>query len=439
MSKPMIVSLPILLLLLDFWPMQRVEGWRDTASTSTFPLRSLKQIILEKVPFMFLSAASCAMTWWAQNVSGAVKDTGHFPLSVRLANAIHSYLVYAFQTVCPSQLACFAPLPKDGYPLEVILGSWAFLLLVSVAVWLLAKRFPFLAVGWIWYLVSLLPVIGLVQVGVQAHADRYAYLPCIGLYIALVWSAYELASLLGPKTVASSAPLLAMVSIAIVAILAFMAYVQVGYWKDTRTLFEHAVDTYPDNMVAYTALGVDAFEHGRYQDAFDAYQASIQAKPDNYEAYYNLGCLLVATGRLPDAAKCFAEAIKYSNNPFEAEYNLGTALISLHDPRDGLAHLDQSIQLNPNLVPARLARAWALTDIQQWKPAREDFLAVLALQPDSAQAMDGVGLTYMKTNDLTQARAWFEKALALAPDAGPIKVHLEELRQLEATTTHPAK
>ena len=232
MAKPMLVSLPIVLLLMDFWPLRRMAG----------KVR-LRNLIIEKLPMLVLAAFSCGLTMWAQATGGAVQSLNDYPVGVRLANAGVAYVGYLAKMVWPRGLAVFYPHPGNTLPTWQVAGSYALLTALTALALLWARRRPYLLVGWLWYVISLIPVIGIVQVGAQAMADRYTYVPLIGIFIAVAWLVADLVG--APRRVglvaAAARTGLAVVAVSIIAALAVAAHSQVGHWRDTKTLFRHAL------------------------------------------------------------------------------------------------------------------------------------------------------------------------------------------------------
>ena len=303
MCKPMLVTLPVVLLLLDYWPLQRVEP--------------AGRLVLEKLPLLALSAASCVVTLLAQ--TGAIQSTESFSLPLRFANALVTCMVYLGQMVWPAGLAVFYPYPHNGLPAwEVVLAGMLLAGLSAVA-WGERRKQPWLLIGWLWYLVMLLPVVGIIQVGEQAHADRYTYLPQIGIYVAVTWLVAEWRS--GTGRVALGGLMAACSRVLMVC-----AWKQTAYWQNSETLWTHTLACTTDNDMAHNNLGNDLLQKGRVDDAISQYQKALQIKPNYAEAHNNLGNALLQKGRVDDAIAQCQKALQIKPDYAEAHNNLGNAL-----------------------------------------------------------------------------------------------------------------
>ena len=361
MAKPMVVTLPFVLLLLDFWPLARLEHqWR--------------KVILEKLPLLALSGAVATITYLAQEHAGAVGDA--LPLKTRLENAPLSCTIYMLKTFWPSRLAVFYPYPRH-FALLPLLAEWFLLAVVTSGVIVLRRRAPYLLMGWGWFVVTLVPVIGLVQVGIQAHADRYMYIPMVGLLVMLIWGAAEILEKLRAKTLAI--PLAAAACLAS----AVLSWVQAGYWRNSETLFRHALAVTSDNSVAnhnlggylmtsgrlsealpyletavridpksapaQTDLGTALGKMGRLQDAIAQLQIAVSLAPDTPKPHISLGTALAFAGRLPEAAVEFESALRIDPNDSVVQSNLGLALSGIPGRLpDALRHLEEADRLRPD-------------------------------------------------------------------------------------------
>jgi len=336
MSKPILVTLPFVLLLLDVWPLQRRDRPR----------------LLEKLPLFALAAASGVVTVIAQRAGGSVSSVESVPFAMRLANAVASYGTYLWKTLLPLELAYFYPHPAGATTVPpsfwiVTTGSAALLALVTYLAYRGRAR-PFLVVGWLWFLGTLVPVIGLFQVGAQALADRYTYLPLIGVYIGAVWGLAELTDRQPGLT-----PIVKIGAPVVLVVLSLLSWHQVSTWKDSRTLFEHAIEVTPNNHVAHTHLGTLLNVAGDLAGAETQYREALRIEPDYADAHSALGIVFGKRGNLVQAARHFEQAVAAAPQHADAHYNLGLVLRSRGDLGGAETRFREAIRLRPGF-----ARAW---------------------------------------------------------------------------------
>jgi Flp pilus assembly protein TadD len=393
MSKPMFVTLPFVMLLLDFWPLQRVSGVRcQVSGTGPTPERSVVNrhsaignrqcnwalVIREKIPFFILSAVSCWITMAAQ--SGAVQPLNRLSLGIRTVNAVVSFGRYLGKTFWPVDLAI--PYPHYGYgSFRLFCACAALLLAVTLcAVWAW-RRFPFLFTGWFWFLGTLVPVIGLVQVGMQSMADRYTYLPLIGVFIIVAWGGSELFERWKlPGFVPWSLAVLVLAS------LAARAAVQVGFWKDSETLFLHSIAVTQGNDAAHYNLGDYYFQQGRYDDAVRHHEQAIAIRPSNDDALNNLGAALAMKGELDAAAARIREAIRLRPDRADAHYNLGNVLVMQCKLDEAESAYAEALRLKPDYPEAHNNLANVLVLQGRREEAAQHYRETLRLNPNHAAA-----------------------------------------------------
>lgn len=300
MAKPMLVTLPLVLLLLDYWPLRRFK------SEKAFDL------VWEKLPLLGLALISSLLTYRAQQAWGAMVSANRLSVALRIENAFVSYAAYIGKMIVPRGLAVFYPFPKDGLPLWEVVCSAALLVGITLVVLRAARRRPYLAVGWLWYVVTLMPVIGLVQVGSQAMADRYTYVPLIGLFLMVAWLPKRMgewaSGRVGEKAVAGIAG-------AVVVALMVCSWMQVGHWKDSVSLFERAVSVTQENFIMYTDLGVAYDRNEQIEQAIWAYNEAIRIRPATIEAHNNLAVLYYEMGEYAKAWDEVARCRKYGYEP----------------------------------------------------------------------------------------------------------------------------
>ncbi len=316
LCKPMAVTLPFVLLLLDWWPLGRMAGEPGAQGAPGQPLHAgLPKLLLEKVPFLLLSALSAAVTFLAQKQGGALDQA--LSLWARVQNALVAYAAYLWKTVAPVSLAVLYPHPGSSVPAGKAIAAGLLLAALTAAFVHLRGRRPHLLAGWLWYLGTLVPVIGLVQVGVQSLADRYTYIPLVGIFIALSWEAGDRLSRLRVRP-SGAAVVAGLVLSALVAV----SGVQVRYWRNSVALFRHALSVEPDNWVAHVNLGWALEQEGRLDDAASHYRAALAIRPGNPYAHNNLGYVLELLGRTDEAVFHYREALRLKPDYLYARKNL---------------------------------------------------------------------------------------------------------------------
>ncbi len=338
LAKPMLVTLPFALLLLDYWPLKRMS-FSSTHETREYPVSYL---LLEKVPLIVLSIASSVVTYIVQQKAGAMSTVELLPLSARISNAIVSCVAYIGSTLWPTDLAVFYPHPGNGLSLISVVSSALFLVLFSGLCLAAARRYPFLAVGWFWYLGTLVPVLGLVQVGAQARADRYMYLPMIGLTVMLVWLVVEVT-----KHRRFRKPALVSTFVILVAASMILSTKQVSYWRNDKTLFEHALRVTEDNWLAHYSLGIMLTQQHDFPEAKRHYEETIRLNPRLGPPYYDLGDLFMRLGQPEEAIPYFQQALEKGTEPERANVDLGVALTMVGREKEALRHFNEAYMMNP--------------------------------------------------------------------------------------------
>ena len=342
LSKPMVVTLPFVLLLLDVWPLQRVmsRGWRP--------------LILEKVPLIVLSLASSIVTFVVQREAGAVRALEVLPLERRIPATVLGYAEYVFKTVWPVDLAVLYPHPAVIPVWQIAVAGSALTLITAAAGWFRRAR-PYLAVGWFWFLGTLVPVIGLVQVGTQRIADRYLYLPSIGLLIVAAWGTAELATRLrAPRRT------LAIVALSIVATLSVLAHRQVQHWKSSIALWEHTLQVTENNSRAHAHLGHALTAEARHDEAIAQFQRALALRPNYPEALNYLGAALARRGEAEAAVPMFRRAVELAPALPHARTNLATALAQSGQLQEAIVEYREAVGVNPNDLQARVNLGRAL-------------------------------------------------------------------------------
>ena len=409
MSKPMVVTLPFVLLMLDFWPLGRMRS-------AECGMRNVASLLLEKIPFFALSLASCITTFVVQRNGGAISN---FSFHFRVANALVSCLRYVSKMFWPADLALPYPLPHQ-WPIALVMFAALFLATCSGIFVFLARRLPYLAVGWFWFLGTLFPTSGLmVQVGVQSMADRYTYIPSIGLFILVVWGLNDLLNLQPQKIkITAVAGTLALAGCLICTSL------QLRYWQDSIRLFLHSIQVTTDNYLAYNCLGNALEETGRKDEALALYTESVRVEPGYAPGQFNLGMMLLEKGDSDGASNHLNNAVQLSpTNPLY-QFNLAMFL-SQHDrPDEAAGHFAAAIKEYPDFTLAHNSLAQILSGQHKLDEATFHYREALRVWPEFPEAHNGLGLILLRQNKLDDAILQFSEAARLKPDFAEAKTNL---------------
>lgn len=357
MAKPMLVTMPFVLLLLDYWPLGRLKSEAGAAPETrrrgqpvpaiALPADRVSSLILEKTPLFLASAATSVLAWYAQQSVGAIQGLEKFSLPVRLQNAAAAYAGYLLRTLAPTDLAVYYPHPAA----EVAAGHWlseaAVLLVITAAAVRYRRLAPYLFVGWFWFVGTLVPVIGIVQIGDQASADRYTYIPLIGIFLAVSWGSRAL--------LARSAPLRSVAAPVVAVVLLYflcLTWYQVGFWHDSQALWMHAIEVTKDNVVAYHNLGCVYARSGKHEDARKLFRVAIDLDPNYALARTNLGYLLASDKKYAEAIEHFEKAVALQPESVAALQGLGGALTELGRQEEAVAILTKMFLLQAAQVAA---------------------------------------------------------------------------------------
>jgi tetratricopeptide (TPR) repeat protein len=390
MCKPMLVTLPLVLLLLDYWPLRRAE--------------SAGRLVLEKLPLLALSAAGCVATLLAQ--TGAIRSGGVFPLPSRLGNALAVCMVYLGQMVWPAGLAVFYPFPHNGAPAWEVALAGMLLAGFSMAAWAERRTQPWLLMGWLWYLVMLLPVLGIIQAGLQAHADRYTCLPQIGIYVAVTWLVAEWR--------ASRAALGGLMTTVLV-VLMVCAWQQTAYWQNSETLWTRALACTTDNDTAHNNLGNVLYQKGRVDEAIVHDLEALQIKPDFAEAHFNLGLAICQKGGVDEAIVQFQEALQIKPYYAAAHYALGNALRQRGRVDEAMAHYQRALEIKPDFAEAHNNLGTALRQEGKVDEAMAHYREALKIMPDNESVHVNLANALLQKGRVDQAIAHFQRALQIDP------------------------
>ncbi len=445
MAKPMLVTLPFVLLLFDYWPLERLRQ-KKTGSDAAGKTRPLSWLLLEKAPLFALSAASSVVTFIAQ--SRTVSTLRVFSLSDRITNAIVAYATYIAKTFWPTRLAIFYPHPQGTIPLWQVAVSATVLVIISVMVFVFRRR-RYLVTGWLWYLGTLVPVIGLVQVGAQAMADRYTYIPLTGLFIMLAWLVRDLVAARRSRAIAA-------VAFGLVLCAAFSALTvrQLGYWRDSITLFSHTLDVTKDNYVAHNNLGIALAERGELAAAMRQFEATLNIRPDDRDAHFNLAKALAKVsrpdeamehykavlrlrpgdadtygdlaslqaeqGRFEQAIAIYRKALSLNPDDGRLHSGLGLALLRAGRLDEAIVELKSAVQIKPDST-AYCNLGMAVSFKGDSDKAMDCYKRAIRLDPGNAEAYYNLGNAFLAKGRLNEAILQYKKAIRLRPDY--IKAH----------------
>jgi len=449
MAKPMLVTLPFVLLLLDYWPLKRLQyGKADpenlaeilppsaskkqkrkskkqltdkekaqvkTPTASPYRWTLIRTLVWEKVPFVVLSVASSVITYVAQQKVGAMSSLQSFPLSARIGNALVSYCSYMVKMVWPENLAVLYPHPGI-VPSWQVLGAVLFLALSIFFILRMVRRVPYLTIGWLWYLGTLVPVIGIVQVGLQGMADRYTYVPLIGLFIMIAWGAPDLLKRWRYKKNA-----LAVLSILILSLLTIGTLKQVHHWENSFTLFGRALEVTSNNFIIHNERGNALKAQGKLEEAISHYSKALRINPNYAYAHNNLGTALQEQGRLAEAISHYSEALRNNKSFAYAHNNMGTVLQEQGKLQEAAHHYAEAIRLRPDYEKPYINLGETFAAQGKYDEAMDYYSKALRINPDLIKIHYNMGTILLSQGKLEEAIAHFREAVRIKPDY--VKAH----------------
>jgi tetratricopeptide (TPR) repeat protein len=417
LAKPMLVTLPFVLLLLDYWPLQRISNFRVAAA-----------LVAEKIPFFLLMAASCLITFLAQNSGGMVASLEEIPLGDRLGNVPLAYLLYLEKMVWPAHLAVFYPLPKS-LSVPGVLLSIVVLLAITVFVLRTRKRRPYAFVGWLWFLGTLVPVIGFVQVGQAAMADRYSYFPSIGISVAVTFAFYDGIKRfpVRPASVAIGAGLVLGLCVA-------LTERQLSYWRDDVRLFSHALSVTRDNEPVRGCLGLALEAAGRKAEAVAEYRVSLKLNPYRMETYGHLADVLADTGQTNEALATLQQGLRIKPNDEPTHVHLARLMADSGRTNEALAEFQTALQINPADTVALRGRGILLAADGRFDEAMKNYAEAARREPADWRSPYLTGLLLLKQNRGAEAIPYFLQALKKNPEDVQL---LLSVAQVLAADEHP--
>jgi tetratricopeptide (TPR) repeat protein len=429
MAKPMLVTAPFVLLLLDGWPLNRLDAGRGgTRDDPRAPARGLLRLLREKVPLLIVVAASSGITFAAQRAAGFRANIEHFTFPERLGNALLSSVRYVGKTILPLNLSVHYPLRHEDLSPAPIAAAAVLLVLGTVLALAAWRRLPYLAVGWLWHLGMLVPVIGLVQFGGQAMADRFTYLPQIGLLLAAVWGGADLASRLRlPRVVPG------LCAAAALAALAVVTWNQVGRWRNAGTLFTHALRVQPRTSLALVNLALYHDEQGRYQQALPLYEEALRLNPRHAVGNYNYGNLLIRLGRTDEGIEHLRRSLATDPGYVKALTNLGVALASRGATGEARGFFLQALALEPGSFDTHYNLGILLASEGRWAEAEGAYRKAQAIDPGRTEAHNNLGIVLTSQGRLAEAEAEFRESLRLDPGNHQARRNLEGMERQRAS------
>jgi len=453
MAKPMLVTLPFVLLLLDYWPLGRLlpadaapaipptpgdspggKARKRKKNRTPLPAAALNQrervvpsgvdwrrlipLVREKLPLFALAAAASIMIFLVQTETGIVKSAIQYPLSARMENAVFSYAAYLVKTIFPIHLAIFYPHPGTAIPFWQVGG--ATLLILMITVFALRAGRPYLVTGWFWYMGTLVPVIGLVQTGLQGMADRYTYVPLIGIFLIVAWGLPELAAGWRSRKI-----VLILVAAAGLCTLTILTWFQVGTWRDNITLYRHAAEVTTGNDWAEYNLGLSLAGDGRFDEALPRFQEAIRLRPGYADAYLNIGAIHALRGNRDEASANFTRVLEIEPDHVEAHRNFALILLRGGDFDGAAAHIRLLRQIRPDDP-----ESWFLTGLlatKQGNPAEAEsaYEQAIRLRPDYAEAQNHLGILLARQGRIESAIGHFREALRIRPNYREAEKNLE--------------
>lgn len=424
MAKPMLVTLPFLLLLLDYWPLRRYTISKENLRSGS-PRQEHQQtphiwfLVKEKIPLLVLSTISSVITFIVQQRGGAVSSWSFLSLDSRISNALVAYIKYLGKTIWPVDLAAFYPHPLTSLPLWQPLAAGVVLIAISVLAIRTRRALPYLSVGWFWFVGTLVPVIGLVQVGEQSMADRYMYIPLIGLSIIMAWGTSDLlAKLVNRRTILTIAGCIVMVA------LMGLTHSQVSYWRDTLTLFDHAARVTTNNYVALANIGTVFQSRGKMDTAIQYYERSLTLNKSYELARFNLAVALQARGENEKAIAQYLGALQLEPRNAAAHYGLATLLSERGQIQESANHYFKALQIEPEYWQAYYGLGVTFSRAGILDSAIIHFEKALELEPNYPYAHFQLGAAFHRKGQLVDAAIHYSRAIKLKPDYGAAYVNL---------------
>ena len=427
MSKPMLVTLPCVLLLLDIWPLNRskilsssaAKSFKGVPTTRSF---SMSELLIEKVPFAVLTLIFSIVTVWAQKSGGSVRTLTDLPMASRINNALVSYIRYIEKSLWPDGLAVFYPLP-EAWPGWAVIGALLFIGVITFCAFKFAKHLPYISMGWFWFLGTMVPVIGIVQVGIQSMADRYTYIPMIGVYIVVAWGVYQLM-----QKVPNARIILAAASAVVLGACIIVTRSQIVFWRDSEILFRHALAVTKDNYTAHQNLGILLAKQNKLDEAKQHFEAGLKIYPNVAESHHNMGNILLNLGQPDLALSEYLEAIRLKPD-YDASYmNLGLLSVKQGRFKDAAGYYSKAVELKPEDCVAHYNLGTAYFELGQLADAETQYTKAISLQPAHVPSLYQMGRLSLRLGNRDRAVYNFSEVLRFQPDHAEAQAQLAQLR-----------
>jgi tetratricopeptide (TPR) repeat protein len=435
MAKPMVVTLPLVLVLLDWWPLDRLARFRNNAAAAakkrqkpsvSYPKTTFRHLVGEKVPLFGMSALSCVMTLIAQRSGEVVIALEKVTLEHRVANMFVSYISYIGKTIWPSRLTVFYPHPRINFSDPIVVIYTLLFVMVSAISIYIGRRRKYAVVGWLWYVGTLVPVIGLVQVGVQAMANRYMYIPMVGLLIIVAWAVKDLVdNRPGLRVITAVLALSSLVAAVVVT------QTQVGYWRNNLTLFGYALKVTENNDLAESNYALALVDEGRLDEAESHLRQAVRINPACFDDRINLGVIFLRQGKLNEAIACLNEVVRDKPDSAQAYYLLAAAYGMEKKYDDAIKSITRNLKLDPNYPDARKIMGSLLLATGKLNEAIPYFNEALRTGANQVEIYKSLGSVYNQLGKYEQAIQNWKKALELEPDNAEV---LNNLAWVLATT-----
>jgi len=424
MSKPMLVSFPFVLLLLDFWPLKRIQFKNNydlqSERSSCYASKGIFQLIVEKIPLFILAVIFCILTFIIQRSGGVMVPLEALPLKTRIANALISYVSYVLKAIWPHKLAYYYPYSMGTFSVWQICGATLLITSVILGAIYLSRQYPYVLVGLFWYFGTLVPVIGLVQVSSQAMADRYTYIPLIGLFIVIVWGVPDILKKGQYRKI-----FLCVSAIIILSALTTRAFFQTSHWKNSIALFENAVKTNEKNNHALNNLITALTNNGRYDEAFLYLNRALKMNPQKKDLRMNLANILFLMGKPDEAISQYREILQTDTKNADVHYNLAYVLSTRENLDEAVLLYKETLKIDPKYSKAHYNLGNIYLDQGKITEAFMHYAEVIKLKPDYVQAYNKLGLIMFKQGKFNKAKVFFSKAIQIDPNYSEAHKNLE--------------